>query len=143
MGAVYSSEMLVGFYQTTRYYGPEFYIVHYQSFENFSSKETMFVFCDVKVKLCACLTNVWGSGRIDPQFLDLGTSRRCVVSFTPLPLYPPGERAVATHWIGGWVDSKAGLDDLEKRKFLILPGIELRSLDRPVRNQYAIPASFL
>jgi hypothetical protein len=32
-----------------------------------------------------------------------------------------------THWIGGWVDSRAGLDVMEKRKFVILPGLELRS----------------
>jgi hypothetical protein len=30
-----------------------------------------------------------------------------------------------THWIGGWVGPRAGLDDLEKRKFLTLPGLEL------------------
>jgi hypothetical protein len=34
---------------------------------------------------------VWGSGCIDPHFLDLGTSWRWVVSFTPLPLYPRGK----------------------------------------------------
>jgi hypothetical protein len=46
-----------------------------------------------KVKLPPCLTNyalrhegVWGSGCIDPHFLDLGTSWRWVVSFTPRPL---------------------------------------------------------
>jgi hypothetical protein len=32
-----------------------------------------------------------GSGCIDPHFLDLGTSWRWVVSFTPLPLYPWGK----------------------------------------------------
>jgi hypothetical protein len=37
----------------------------------------------------------------------------------------PGERAPGTHWIGGWVDPSAGLDNWEKRKFLILPGLEL------------------
>jgi hypothetical protein len=37
----------------------------------------------------------------------------------------PGERASGTHWIGGWRDPKAGLDDMEKRKFLTLPGLEL------------------
>jgi hypothetical protein len=26
----------------------------------------------------------------------------------------PGERASGTHWIGGWVGSRAGLDDMEK-----------------------------
>jgi hypothetical protein len=38
---------------------------------------------------------------IDPRFLDLGTSWRWVVSFTPRPLNPRG-----THWIGGWVGPK-------------------------------------
>jgi hypothetical protein len=36
-----------------------------------------------------------------------------VVSFTPLPLYPR-ERTPGTHFIGGWVDPRAGLDDMEK-----------------------------
>jgi hypothetical protein len=36
----------------------------------------------------------------------------------------PGEKAPGTHWIGGWVDLTFGLDDLEKRKFLTLPGLE-------------------
>jgi hypothetical protein len=31
---------------------------------------------------------MWGSGCIDPHFLDLGTSWRWVVSFTPRPPYP-------------------------------------------------------
>jgi hypothetical protein len=29
--------------------------------------------------------------------------------------FTPGERAPGTHWIGGWVDIRAGLDDMEKR----------------------------
>jgi hypothetical protein len=37
------------------------------------------------------------------------------------------ERATGTHWIGGWVGLRAGLDSVEKRKFLTLPGLELRS----------------
>jgi hypothetical protein len=32
--------------------------------------------------------DVWGSGCIDPRFLDFVTSWRWVVSVTPLPLYP-------------------------------------------------------
>jgi hypothetical protein len=31
------------------------------------------------------------------------------------------------------MDPRAGLDDVEKRKFLILPGLELRLLSRPAR----------
>jgi hypothetical protein len=38
-----------------------------------------------------CHEGVWGSGCIDLRFLDLGTSWRRAVSFTPLPLYPRGE----------------------------------------------------
>jgi hypothetical protein len=40
-----------------------------------------------------------------------------------------------THWIGGWVGPRAGLDDLEKRKFLTLQGLELRPFGRPDRSQ--------
>jgi hypothetical protein len=36
--------------------------------------------------------------------------------------FTPGEGAAGTHWIGGWVRPRAGLDDVEKRKFLTLPG---------------------
>jgi hypothetical protein len=54
---------------------------------------------------------------------------------TSLPgRFTPGERAPGTHWIGVWVDLRAGLDDLEKRKFLTLPGLELRLLGRPARS---------
>jgi hypothetical protein len=45
------------------------------------------------------------------------------------------------------VGPRAGLDDVEKRKFLTLPGLELRLLCRPVRSQslYRLryPGSFL
>jgi len=34
-----------------------------------------------------------------------------VVNFTPRQLYPPRERAPGTHWIGGWVSPRTGLDD--------------------------------
>jgi hypothetical protein len=49
-------------------------------------------------------------------------------------LFTLGERAPATHWIGGWVGARTGLDDMEKRKFLPLPGLELRFLGRPARS---------
>jgi hypothetical protein len=60
-----------------------------------------------------------------------------VISFTPLPLYP-GERAPGTHWIGGWVDPRAYLDLVENRKFLTLPGLQLRPRGRPARKPVAI-----
>jgi hypothetical protein len=49
--------------------------------------------------------------------------------------FTPAERAPGTHWIGGWVDPRAGLDDVEKRTFLTLPGLELRHLGRPASSQ--------
>jgi hypothetical protein len=53
-----------------------------------------------------------------------------VVSFTPR------ERAPGTHCIGGgWVDPRADLDNMEKWKFLTLPGLEPRPLSRPARSQ--------
>jgi hypothetical protein len=52
--------------------------------------------------------------------------------------FTPGERSSGTYWIGGWVDPRAGLNDIEKRKFLTLPGLELRPLCRPARSQSRI-----
>jgi hypothetical protein len=49
--------------------------------------------------------------------------------------FTSGERAPGTHLIGGWVDPRAGLDDMEKWKFLLPPGLELRPLGRPARSQ--------
>jgi hypothetical protein len=67
-------------------------------------------------------------------FSDLSTSWRLVVSFTTRTLYPQ-VKSPGTHWIGGWVNPRAGLDDMERRKFLTLPGLELRPLGRPARSQ--------
>jgi hypothetical protein len=49
--------------------------------------------------------------------------------------YTPGETAPGTHWIGGWVGPRAGLDTVVKKKFLTLLGLELRPLGRPARSQ--------
>jgi hypothetical protein len=46
--------------------------------------------------------------------------------------FNPGERAP------GWVDLRAGLDDLEKIKFLTLLGLELPAAS--LYTDYAIPA---
>jgi hypothetical protein len=71
---------------------------------------------------------------IDPYFLDNGTRWRWVVSFTPLPFYPRVKNC-GTHWIWRWVDHRVGLDDVERRKFLIPPGLELWPFCRPARTQ--------
>jgi hypothetical protein len=49
--------------------------------------------------------------------------------------FTPGERAPGAHCIGGWVNPRAGVDDVEKRKFLTLQGLELQSLGHPASNQ--------
>jgi hypothetical protein len=61
--------------------------------------------------------------------------------------FTSGERATVTHWIGGWVDPRAGLDDMEKRQFLTLLGLELRPFGRPSMltgryTDYSIPAPY-
>jgi hypothetical protein len=37
---------------------------------------------------------------------------------------PPEVRATGTHWIGGWVGPRAGLDEVEKKKFVDLSVIQ-------------------
>jgi hypothetical protein len=37
-----------------------------------------------------------------------------------------GRFTPGTHWIGGWVGPRGGLDDVEKSKISFLPGIEPR-----------------
>jgi hypothetical protein len=46
-----------------------------------------------------------------------------------------GERAPCNHFIGGWVGPRAGLYDMEKKKFLPLPRLELRPLGHPASSQ--------
>jgi hypothetical protein len=47
----------------------------------------------------------------------------------------PGRFSPGTLRIGGWVGPRAGLHDMEKRKFLTLPGLELRLLGLPGSSQ--------
>jgi hypothetical protein len=48
--------------------------------------------------------------------------------------YTPGDKAPGTHLIGGWVGPRAGLDDVEKIKYLYLRGLEFRPLGSPARS---------
>jgi hypothetical protein len=61
------------------------------------------------------------------RFLDLGT-----VGGKWLALlsgrFTLGEKVPGTHWIGGWVGPRIGLDDVQKGKFFTLPELELRPL---------------
>jgi hypothetical protein len=70
--------------------------VHMISDFKINGKQSYMVYynkTEVKVKLSLYLTNkllrhegVWGSGYLDPHFLDVGTSWRRMISFTPPPL---------------------------------------------------------
>jgi len=70
----------------------------------------------------------WGSGSIAPCTLHLLTRQRGVVSFTSRRLYL-GVRTLGTHWRGGWVGPRDGIDAVVKGKIpsLPLPGNERRS----------------
>jgi hypothetical protein len=47
-----------------------------------------------------------------------------------------GERSLGTHWIGGWVGPRAGLDTVVKRK--ILSPCQESNPDRPSRSLVVI-----
>jgi hypothetical protein len=61
----------------------------------------------------ACHEDARESGDTAIPFLTPALDGGKVVS---LGRYTPGERAPGTHWIGGWVGPRAGLDAPEKRK---------------------------
>jgi hypothetical protein len=47
----------------------------------------------------------------------------------------PGRFTSGNDWIGGWLNPRTGLDVVEKRKLLILPGFELQPIGRPAGSQ--------
>jgi hypothetical protein len=49
--------------------------------------------------------------------------------------FTPVERSPDTHWVGGWTWPRTGMDNVEKRTFLTLPGLELRPFGRPAHSQ--------
>jgi hypothetical protein len=53
-----------------------------------------------------------------------------VISVTPRPHFTPGERTPGTHWTGGWVGPRAGLDTEARGKIFCL--CQGSNPDRPV-----------
>jgi hypothetical protein len=52
-------------------------------------------------------------------------------------LFTPGGKASDTHWKEGWVDPRAGQDDMEKWKLLALQGPKSdSSIVQPVSSSY-------
>jgi hypothetical protein len=56
------------------------------------------------------------------MFFYIHTNCRWIVTFTARPLLPR-ERTQGTHSIGGCVRLRIGLDDMNNREFLSLPGL--------------------
>jgi hypothetical protein len=52
--------------------------------------------------------------------------------------FTTGKRGLGTRCIEDWMGPRAGLDDVENRKFLTLPGLELSdpSVVQPVVSRY-------
>jgi len=70
-------------------------------------------------------------------FLQLGNRQIRVVGFMLRPFYLRGKNTPDTH-NRGWVNPRAGLNDLVKKKFLLLPGIEPGCPDCPARSLVTI-----
>jgi hypothetical protein len=75
-----------------------------------------------------------GGGYLDPHFLTSALVRG-EWSASRHFRFTSGERDPGNLWIGGRVDPNSGLNNVEKRKFLTLTGLELRPLGRPARGQ--------
>jgi hypothetical protein len=84
----------------------------------------------IKVKLFLYLINQVQHNKKMRQWryssivLDLSTKWRLVVRFMPWSLYPLGNSPPGTHWIGGWLSSRAILDIGGEKNLSVLPGIE-------------------
>jgi hypothetical protein len=57
----------------------------------------------------------WRKGGKAPHIPSICTRWRWMVSFMPQPL-TPGVRAPSSQWVGGWVNPRAGLSMVGKRK---------------------------
>jgi hypothetical protein len=73
----------------------------------------------------------WGSGGIAPRILSWSLDGG-EWSASHLGRFTLRGRAPVTHWIGGWVDPRTGLDAVVKRKFPAPVGT--RNPDHPVRS---------
>jgi hypothetical protein len=103
MEAARTSETLVSYHITTRRHSPELLdkgkgIVGPLLL---TDHHTMKAYWGVEVQLRAFLTSALDGGECSPSHPGLST---------------PRESALGTHWIGGWVGPRAGLDAVVRRK---------------------------
>jgi hypothetical protein len=71
-----------------------------------------------------CHEDIWGTGGIPLSFLTSALDGGEWSASHPCR-FTPGERVPGTHCTGGWVGPRGGLDAVERKKILPLPGIEL------------------
>jgi hypothetical protein len=64
---------------------------------------------------------MWGSGGITPPFLTSELDGGEWSASHP-GRFTSGEIAPGTHWIGGWMGPRDGLDAVEKTEVVPLPG---------------------
>jgi hypothetical protein len=76
-----------------------------------------------------------GECRYSSILLDLVNGWRWVVSSTPWPLYLR-ERTPRTHWLGGYVGPRAGLDAMEWKKKTFVPAVNRTPAVQPVPRRY-------
>jgi hypothetical protein len=67
------------------------------------------------------------------SYFSSATRGGWVVCVTTRPRFTPGERTPSTHWTGGWVGPRAGLDVGSRRK--ILCPCRGSNSDSPARSQ--------
>jgi hypothetical protein len=65
--------------------------------------------------LSICHDDLWRNGGIAPPYLTSVLDWR-EWSVSRSSRFNLGKRVPGIHWIGGWVEPRAGLDDMEKRK---------------------------
>jgi hypothetical protein len=76
----------------------------------------------------------WESGGIAPRVLNLGSTGKSLASRPGR--FTSRKKAHGTHWIGGWVGTRADLDTVVRRK---IPSLWAESNpDRPARSLVAI-----
>jgi hypothetical protein len=99
----------------------------------------------LKLKLFLCFNRaprhegVWGSGDKPQRILDLDTDGG-EWSVSRTGRFTPREKARRTHWIGGWVSPRAGLDAVVERKFPARVGT--RTPDHPDHSTALYRLSF-
>jgi hypothetical protein len=77
----------------------------------------------------------YGKSTIDQRWSHCREPHEAHPSY--ITVYTPWERAPSTHSIGGWVEPRVGLDDMDKWKFFSLPNSKSEpSLVQPVTSRY-------